>query len=58
MGQITETWIIISLITGIICYLFAKEKNYNPYLWFFGGVVGSFLAIIIIAAIRKKVKKT
>lgn len=57
MGTITETWIIISLLSGIICYIFAKEKNYNPYLWFAGGFIFSLLAIAVFAAIKKRVKK-
>ncbi len=53
-----EAYIIISLLCGLICYFFAKEKNLNPFAWFFIGVVFSVLAITIAAAIKKKVKKT
>jgi len=52
-----EAALVISLLTGIVCYLFAKEKNYNPISWFIGGFFFSFLAVIIIMAIKKRVSE-
>jgi|GEM_PF-2216296 len=53
-----EGALTVALLTGLVCFFFAKEKNYNPYLWFAGGFFFSFLAIVIIAIIKKRVKKT
>lgn len=58
MSLFTEGGIILSLIIGVICYLWAKEKNLpNPLLWLFGGAVFSIFTLAIIAFIKKKVKK-
>lgn len=50
-------YIVISLICGVVCFLFAKEKGKNPILWFIIGLVLSILAILIIALIKKKINK-
>lgn len=47
-------YIVISLLSGIVCFLFAKEKNKNPFLWFFIGVIFSLVGILIVLAVKKK----
>lgn len=46
----------ISLLSGIGCYLFAKRKGKNPYLWFGIGVVFSVIGLIIITLIKDNLK--
>lgn len=57
MNISVEFYIVIALLCGLICYFFAKEKNLNPFLWFGIGVVFSVLAIAIVSAVKKKIKK-
>jgi len=47
-------YIIVSLLSGLVCFFFAKEKRKNPFLWFFIGFIFSLVGIFIILAIKKK----
>ena len=50
-------YILIALVCGIVCFLIAKEKGKNPILWFAIGFVLSFIAVFIIALIKKRIDK-
>lgn len=54
MGIAIEYFIIISLLFGLISYLYAKEKNLNPIKWFIIGCIFGLFSLIVIAAIKKK----
>lgn len=47
-------YLVISLICGVVCFLFAKEKGKNPFVWFVVGLFSSLIGVLIIAMIKKK----
>lgn len=50
-------YITICIICGIVCFLFAKERGKNPFVWFAIGLVSSLIGVMIIALIKKKKNK-
>ena len=57
MGSAILGYLAVSLITGFICYSFAKDKGYDSTKWFVAGFFGSIIACAIIMSIDKKVQE-
>jgi xanthosine utilization system XapX-like protein len=55
--NVYSIYLVIGLLSGIICYFFAKEKQKNPYIWFLIGFLGSIFSIMIMLLISKNVQK-
>ena len=50
--------LIVFFITGLYCLNVAEEKGKNGFLWFMGGFLFSFAALIAVADLPdKKLKK-
>jgi len=51
-------WLILSLVTGAICYFIAKKKGRNVVLWFVGGVFFSVAALAVLLITKNlKIRK-
>jgi len=50
-------YITACLIRGVICFLFAKERGKNPFLWFAIGLISGLIGVLIIALIKNKKNK-
>ncbi len=50
-------YIIIAIISGLVSYTIARNKNRNPVAWFFGGLFLSIVGLLIIAVLPLKGKK-
>ena len=48
---------IIAIICGIGCYTTARSKNRNALGWFFGGLLLSFLGLLIIVLLPMRGKR-
>lgn len=46
------SWLILSAITGLVCYFIARKKGRDAALWFLAGVVFNVFAVIVLAKIR------
>lgn len=51
-------YIALALLSGIVCFLFAKEKGKNPFLWFGIGLLLSVFGIGIALLIKNKKKNS
>ena len=50
--------LIVFLIAGLFCFNVAEEKGYNGFLWFIGGFLFSFIALVAVAGLPdKKLRK-
>ena len=50
--------LIVFFIAGLFCFNVAEEKGYNGFLWFIGGFLFSFIALIAVAGLPdKKLRK-
>ena len=50
--------LVVFFITGLYCLNVAEEKGYNGFLWFVGGFLFSFAALIAVAGLPdKKLRK-
>ena len=50
--------LIVFFIAGIFCFNVAEEKGYNGFLWFIGGFLFSFIALIAVAGLPdRKLRK-
>ena len=47
-------WIILAIITGIICYFIAKKKGKDAFVWFMTGLIFNLFAVAIIALAKNK----
>ena len=50
-------YLTVCLICGIVCFLFAKERGKNPFVWFAIGFVLSIIGVVIITLIKNKKNK-
>ena len=50
--------LIVFFIAGLFCFNVAEEKGYNGFLWFIGGFLFSFIALIAVAGLPdRKLRK-
>ncbi len=50
--------LIVFFIAGLFCFNVAEEKGYNGFLWFIGGFLFSFIALIAVSGLPdKKLRK-
>ena len=50
--------LIVFFIAGIFCFNVAEEKGYNGFLWFIGGFLFNFIALIAVAGLPdRKLRK-
>ena len=50
--------LVVFFITGLYCLNVAEEKGYNGFLWFVGGFLFSFAALIAVAGLPdRKLRK-
>ncbi len=49
-----SVYIALALLSGTVCFLFAREKGKNPFLWFGIGLLLSVFGIGIILLIKNK----
>ena len=50
--------LIVFTITGLYCLNIAEEKGYNGFLWFIGGFLFSFIALIAVTGLPdRKLRK-
>jgi len=54
---IFSTYLILGIISGMACFILAKEKQKNPFAWFILGFIGSIFSIAILAFISKSIQK-
>ena len=50
--------LIVFFLAGLFCFNVAEEKGYNGFLWFIGGFLFSFIALIAVAGLPdRKLRK-
>ena len=50
--------LIVFFIAGLFCFNVSEEKGYNGFLWFIGGFLFSFIALIAVAGLPdRKLRK-
>lgn len=47
-------YVVIGLICGVVCFLFAKERGKNPFVWFAIDLILSLIGVAIIVLVKKK----
>jgi uncharacterized membrane protein YfcA len=57
MGQIGIGYVLLGMVIGYFCSLYAKEKGRNRFTWFFFGFFFSFLALVVLLAIKRKIQE-
>lgn len=51
------TYIIVSVLSGIVCFIIARKKGLNPWPWALLGLILSIAGVGIVSFIREKIKK-
>jgi hypothetical protein len=46
-------WLILAIVSGIVCYFIAKKKGRDPALWFAAGIIFNILAWAVLSWIMK-----
>jgi hypothetical protein len=46
------SWLILSVITGLVCCFIARKKGRDAFLWFLAGAIFSVFALVIIIQVR------
>ncbi len=45
-------WIIVALVSGLVCWIIAKKKGRNPALWFAAGIGFNVVSLLCIALLK------
>lgn len=45
-------WLILSIITGLMCYFIARKKGRSTFLWFLAWVVFNVLALAAMMGVK------
>lgn len=46
------SWLILSVITGVVCYFIARKRGRDAFWWFIAGAIFNVLALVVIIKVR------
>jgi len=46
------TLVILAALTGLACYIIARKKGRDAYMWFLGGVIFNIFTLVVLLGIR------